>query len=167
PGTWTHVELTLPPEAYPGERFGETLDMSGLDVLAPTVPDDTFGELSGAAYAIRLTPPLAFLGRGEALAGENGPPQLVPQGTLQPGKLVQLMLSDGKAGALGALIVGATQVNHPLQGGTLVPSPDLFLAMPTDALGSATLSGARPAGLPAGAILSMQWWTADAAGPEG
>jgi hypothetical protein len=166
-GTWTHVAHILPPDPYVGMNFGNMLSLSGHDLLAGCPADPAMGELTGAAYAIQLVEPITFLDLGWALAGVNGLPQLSATGTPLPGKLMQLTLSHGKPAATGALILGATQMQLPFKGGMLVPFPDALLPVSTDALGSATLSGAWPSGIPSGAIISMQWWAADAAAVKG
>jgi len=162
-GTWTHVDHILPPDPIPYANLGVVLSLSGLDLLAGVPSGDPHLELPGAAYVIHLDSPIQFLDLGFALAGVDGPPQLSATGTPLAGKLVQVALTHGKPLALGALVLGASQAYVPLQGGMLVPSPDAIVPVPTDAFGTGGLAGAWPAGIPSGAIISLQWWTADAA----
>lgn len=167
-GSWTHVDhVVMPPEEGPGDMTSKLLSLSGHDLLGSIVTDDTFGELTGAAYVISLDDPITFLELGHALAGVDGAPQLSAAGTLLPGKLVTLQLTHGKPLTLGALVLGASQAFVPMAGGTLVPSPDAVISLPTDASGAGVLSGAWPVGVPSGAIVSLQWWAADAAGVKG
>lgn len=165
-GTWTHVARIVPPDPFGDMNFGDVLSLSGHELFAGSAQDSATGYI-GAAYVIQLIEPITFLDLGWPLMGVNGLPQLVATGTPLPGKLLQLALSHGKPGATGALILGATQMQMPFKGGMLVPYPDALLPVSTDALGSATLSGAWPAGVPSGAIIAMQWWTADGAGVKG
>ena len=101
------------------------------------------------------------------LAGAEGIPSLDGAGLPLAGETVTLALHDVPSGALALLAVGATRVDLPLHGGTLVPSPDLVLGISVGNLGFSMLQAAWPAGVPDGFSIWLQAWYADAGGPFG
>jgi YVTN family beta-propeller protein len=109
---------------------------------------------------------------GAALAGAHGDPLLVGAGTLQPGDPVSLALSNALAGSSYTLVIGASLLNLPFKGGTMVPDTDLLifglpvLASPSGAAGFSQLSATWPA-LPSGISIYLQAWISDPAGPFG
>lgn len=104
---------------------------------------------------------------GQAKPGVAGPPRLVGGGALSAGSLGQLDLSDAAPSSVATLIVGLTPVNTPLLAGVLIPTPQLFLALPTDASGRTTLPFVWPAGVPAATTLFMQYWIQDSSATFG
>jgi hypothetical protein len=56
------------------------------------------------------------------------------------------------------LVIGLFDISLPFKGGTMVPSPDLLLPLPTGATGGITLPFNWPFGLPAGVTLRLQFW---------
>lgn len=106
--------------------------------------------------------------KGHALAGTNGLPNLVGSGSLQPGKVVTLSLSNAVASGSTYLIMGFSQVDAAFKGGVLVPAPDLVRGpWALDASGGLHLATHWPGGVPSGFISYFQYWTPDAGGPVG
>lgn len=105
---------------------------------------------------------------GHALAGGGGVPSLAGTGALQPGQTVALNLSNAKAQAPYAIIVGLSQLDAPFYGGLLVPAPALVVGgLVTNVAGGAVLAAAWPAGVPACQSLVFQAWIQDPTGPLG
>ncbi|MFG0317898.1 MAG: hypothetical protein ACF8XB_11540 [Planctomycetota bacterium JB042] len=105
---------------------------------------------------------------GDGLAGASGVPALDGLGTLQAGSATQLTLTNAAPGASSVLILGAQRIDAPLLGGTLVPSADILLQpIPVGPVGSWTLGGVWPAGVPAGAKVWFQAWIPDVVSPQG
>ena len=104
----------------------------------------------------------------QPLAGTHGAPLLVPSGPLVAGELMALELSNALPGGSAFLVVGFANLNAPLKGGILGPSPDIIIVgLPIDVSGSFTLPAIWPTGLPANFSLYFQEWFADAGGPQG
>ena len=76
-------------------------------------------------------------------------------------------LSNAAANAPFTLIAGFSQLDAPFKGGVLVPSPDLYVVLVTDATGGVSLTGSWPAGVPSGTQIGFQGWITDAGGPKG
>jgi photosystem II stability/assembly factor-like uncharacterized protein len=104
---------------------------------------------------------------GSGLSGVHGVPALSGTGALTPGSTIKLTLSGGAKSAIGFLVLGLSQVDFPLLGGTLVPFPTVVLPAPTDAFGASSTSFTWPSGTPAGSQVFAQQWLVDAAGPLG
>ncbi len=105
---------------------------------------------------------------GNALPGAGGAPKLTGQGDLMPNTQVTLTLASAAPNASSTLILGLLEANVAFLGGTLVPSPDILLmGLPTGATGGWVLAGVWPAGVPSGANVHFQAWTADALAPQG
>ncbi len=105
---------------------------------------------------------------GGALAGLTGLPSLSGCGSLLAGDPVTLALVNARPNSLTHLVIGASALNAPFKGGTLVPAPDfLVINLPTGPAGTLTLSAPLPGGLPAGFALHFQHWIVDATGPFG
>ncbi|MHC5211633.1 MAG: YncE family protein [Planctomycetota bacterium] len=103
---------------------------------------------------------------GSGLAGTHGVPALSGCGSLLAGDTVTLSLSGALENTTAHLFIGATAVNLPFKGGTLVPSLDLtLLFLPTGGSGALELSGPMAPGLPPGFTLFFQYWVDDPAGP--
>ena len=106
--------------------------------------------------------------RGNGLAGATGTPQLFGGGTLQPNSPTTIGLTNAAPFTPAMRVIGLSEVNFPLLGGTLVPSSDLPLKLAlTDAFGTLPLNVNWPVGIPAGVDLYWQYWVADPTGPQG
>ena len=105
---------------------------------------------------------------GFGLAAGAVAPHLGGQGSLEPGTTVGLHLTDAAALAHTILVLGLDIDALPFAGGTLAPALDLVLpGLSTDIGGRLSLTGAWPAGVPAGLQVFFQTWVEDVAGPQG
>jgi hypothetical protein len=86
------------------------------------------------------------------------PTTTLAEGSLQPGAPLEVRIARNKVMSSRAwLLVGWSELYAPLQGGVLVPQPDLLvglLSIGTEELLTATL----PASVPAGFSFTMQAW---------
>lgn len=109
--------------------------------------------------------PWTDLGRG--LAGAAGIPHLHGVGDLTPSSAVELHLDGAAPNALMLLVVGATRIDLPLFGGTLVPSADVVLpGLFTDAMGHWMVHDTWPDDVTAGDDWFVQAWVADLGAPR-
>ena len=122
--------------------------------------------LSNSLTMIPLDP--NWIDHGQALAGTHGAPSLYGANALTAGATITLTLKNALESSFSSLIVGFSELGVPFAGGTLVPFPDIVLAMiPTGADGTVTISLAAPTDLPAGLDFYMQHWIVDPVGPLG
>ena len=102
---------------------------------------------------------------GQGLTGATSP-KLRGFGQLAAGTATTLRLTDGIPGGTANLIVGLSQANVSLLGGTLVPSPDVIVfGLPLDGNGQLEFSATWPAGVPVGTKVTLQYWNDDATAP--
>lgn len=135
--------------------------------LIMTLPVGNGVPLGTFTFTRTDTPP-AWQDLGGALGWVFNTPDLVGSGTPTPGGSVTLSLSGGPPSAPVFMVVGFSVLNAPLKGGTLVPSLDLLLNLPTtDVTGALVLPGTLPAALPPGATLVFQDWMPEASNPAG
>ena len=113
-----------------------------------------------------LQAPPVWLDEGQALPGHNGPPTLTGEGTLLPQSPLTLELSNALPKSTTFLVVGVSSAPTPFFGGTLVPTPDLVLPLPTTSSGTASLTTTWP-NTPPGLELHLQHWILDPAAPQG
>ena len=100
---------------------------------------------------------------GGADAGTAGTVRLLGSGSLTAGSPISLTVERALAGAPAALVLGASRLNVPFNGGVLVPSPDLLIAgLTIDASGELFLTGTWPAGVPSGLSVYAQVFVTDA-----
>jgi hypothetical protein len=132
------------------------------------------GRTTGPAsrlFAARLQPsgPTAdWIELGGGLPGSHGTPTLAGEGELMPATDVRLDLGAAMEMSASTLVIGLSEVNVAVYGGTLVPFPDLLLAgLPTGPAGAWTLIDEWPAGVPSGLSVWFQAWVLDPAGPFG
>jgi hypothetical protein len=105
---------------------------------------------------------------GNGLAGTHGVPVLAGCGSLLGGEDVTLELTGALEHTFAHLVIGATLIDAPFKGVTLVPSPLLVvLNVSTGPSGAIGLTGAMPPGLPSASQVVFHWWIADPAGPVG
>lgn len=167
---------------YLGRWDGATLESLGSGLLgAPLalLADDAAGKLwiggsffkAGGRPAGNITTwdvRNAWTNVGLGLAGTHGTPTMIGTGTLASLTPVFLFLDDMLENSFVAFIVGASRVDLPFLGGTLVPSPDVLLAgLPTGPVGALTVGASFPPGLPPGASFHLQAWVVDPAAPQG
>ena len=108
----------------------------------------------------------AWRNRLHGLGGAGGVPLLLGRGALQAATPISWTI-EAPANLPLVLALGASRVDLPLLGGTLVPAPDAVLGLATDAQGVAAFATQLPAGLAAGTSLFAQAWILDATGPKG
>ncbi len=88
----------------------------------------------------------------------TGPPVLAATGSLLPGELVSIDITQAPPGVPGYLVLGLSLVSAPFADGVLVPSPDAILLVIPDSSGAVQLSGRWPAGLATWTTIWMQAW---------
>lgn len=93
-------------------------------------------------------------------------PNLAGDGWLTPGSSGRMVVAGAAPASLALLFAGLNAIDVPALGGTFVPSPDLVVPLATNAAGAIDLPFLWPA-LPAGIVLHVQVWIADAAAPFG
>jgi hypothetical protein len=112
-------------------------------------------------------PGALFLDLGGALAGSNGYPIQIADGTLIAGQPFSFRLVGGPWNGAAFHVVGIDRIDAPFKGGTMIPSVDLVNGpFQLDFLGGVTLGGAWPAGA-SGLTLYLQYWMPQAGGPAG
>ncbi len=161
-----HLATLRSSDLAPHHFFASSVALSEEHAVIGAVRADGAVPESGAAYVFD-----AAIGTwtdlGDALPGSAGAPILSGGGPLLGGCAVELLLEHAAADAPVLLVVGFGALGLPLQGGVLVPTPDLLVALGTDGNGALLLVETWPHHLPGGASLWFQAWIVDAAGPAG
>ena len=104
---------------------------------------------------------------GHGLPGSNGVPRLSATAP-RIGMPLNISLSRARPNAAAFLAVGVQRIDLPLFGGTLVPRPDIVVAVPTDRTGAATTKLPIPNDKQhAGLRLYMQSLVQDSVAPAG
>lgn len=159
----------------PGHRYGvsgvvtgvKAADFDGDGAVDIAVNVGTSAPMGGAIALLRnVAGRLALADLGRPLAGTRGEPRLGATGSGIVGQPVALWLRRARPSAPVAFALGATAVNTPLLGGTLVPAPTVLLTTATDAIGMVSFGFPWPAGVRRGATLFVQAWVFDLAGPQ-
>ena len=156
------------PAAGRSLRFIDADIDGGPDLLLAGTVDPDFVLVTGIGLTLALHQGGTWEDLGHGLATTASEPFLFPEGSLQAGTPMALVLRNGPPSALAWFVLGLAELSLPFKGGTLVPSPFLLLPAPTlSGLGIKTLSATWPAGVPSGTRLWAQGWIVDAAGPAG
>ena len=136
------------------------------ELIGPCEMWSVGGEVHGvvSTFSAHLRPLWADL--GGALAGTSGTPQLIAKGALTAGGSVSFEVSDALPQGNGFYVVGFSALEIPLLGGTLVPFPDLLLALSTDAAGQLESTYSVP-GFAPGTTLFTQAWMIDPVAAQG
>jgi hypothetical protein len=100
---------------------------------------------------------------GHAKPGSNGLPGLSGAVTLDP-DLLHLDVVAAPVSRPGLLFLSPTLLLAPFKGGTLVPVPDVTVAVSSDGAGQLHLAGAATFGALYGVPLNVQIWFLDLAG---
>lgn len=123
---------------------------------------------SGQGIAAWTNGPTVWVNLGGGLAGASGTPIANGSGPLTGGSVASLTMSNAARGVPAHLVMGLAVLNAPFKGGTLVPQPDTILSgLNTSATGTLSVAGVWPMGIPAGVLVSFQFWINDASGPQG
>ena len=139
----------------------------GLSDLAVLVEPHGAGNWYYPALSILPGREALWTDLGQGLAGAHGVPVLTGAGTLIDGSNVFLELEGALESSVAFHVVGFASLTLPLLGGTLVPSPDAVLVIPTDLAGDSTLALQWPVGLPGSFELFFQTWILDGAAVQG
>lgn len=138
--------------------------------------DPEFWDPSVGDYWVPVTSPAtaigAYLDKDEpwspviaGIPGENGFLSLSGDGPLTPGSTAQVGV--GHSGdAVSILFVGLTALMHPLEGATLVPSPDVLMVF-APGVPAAFVTGTIPSNTPVGLEFYLQRWSEDACATRG
>jgi len=134
----------------------------------PTTPgtyQPVYGGIGDMAVAVFDLPLLPWRVLGGGLRGSVDTPNLAGAGSLVPGSPTRLAVRGAIPISIAWIVVGVSKINMPLLGGTLVPSPDVYFALPTSGLGTIDFTASWPS-LPAGMTLTFQAWVFDPAAPQ-
>jgi len=176
--TWRQQAYLKASNTDAGDSFSFSVSVSGDTVVVGATGEDSNttgvnGNQSdnsalgaGAAYVFfGMLDPWTDLGNG--LAGTHGEPILTGEGPLASGVTITISLINAKESALSGLFIGASTINIPFKGGTLVPNNDFLLVLTTDAIGHINLQFTPTSVPPSGTTLFLQYWIQDTAGPVG
>jgi hypothetical protein len=134
-----------------------------------TPNDDNARSLNNARVWVEQFAPMTTLVWTEltgGISGTFGRPTLRGAGTKNLVVPITITLGGMRNGAAGALIAGASELNLPILGGTLVPSPDLAVALVGNG-STVTLPADGLAALPGGTDLWLQCFWADPTAVQG
>jgi len=137
------------------------------DLIAGAYWNDVGGHDSGRTYVFSGCP--ALLERlGGDLVGSNGlPPNLAGCGKLEGGDSLTFRVINAPPSALGALMIGLSEIDAPFKGGVCVPAPDWLIFLPTSLAGSIDVEATWPTNVPAGFATFYQYWISDPGAPTG
>ena len=142
------------------------IDGDGLPDVVVQVP--VGGNVYQALSYLNLALSAQWDDLGFGLAGTDGVPSLVGQGTLETGSAGTLKLAHAKPVSLALLFISAQSLPTPFKGGVLATVPPLLsFTLFTSPSGAINLAWPHwPAGAP-GSTLYFQYGIADPAGPSG
>lgn len=151
------------------DHFGSALAADGNLVLVGS-PGRVVGRNAdaGRAYLYDLSISGTSTDLGMGLAGHNGQtPRLSYLGSFCGRTQIVLNLDQARPGGLTFFFGGASTLNAPFKGGTLVPQPSLLMPIGVTS-GAGSLSFGAMWGPGLGAIdFYSQCWIVDPAGPRG
>lgn len=175
-GSGAVVDSILTPNqadlTFDGKPYAFSIDHGGTADIAAirliylgTKPSSSLGV---AFENFQPACPTAWTDLGNSLGGTHGDPLLTGSGTLADGSPVTLDLTNALENTKALLITGASAINVPFAGGTMVPAPEfIFTGLNTNSSGGLTLSGTWPSGVPSGTTYYFQYWIFDPLGPQG
>jgi hypothetical protein len=123
--------------------------------IGPAIAPDGTLVIAGVGNDLRAYRTSAWTQLGGGILGTFGEPLLTGTGTLTGGNTVTLRAANMTPNSFGWLILGSSQVNTPIFGGTLVPSPDFTLFAAIDPQGSWSIQFPWPSGYTPGTGF---WW---------
>jgi hypothetical protein len=106
-----------------------------------------------------------FTNLGGDLAG-NFTPTMTGSGSLADGGAFSIDITGLPPSQTGFLFLGFASLFADFKGGSLGPTPDVLIVLPTGS-GTLNLPGGMPAGAPGNFSFYLQMWTPDAGGPHG
>jgi len=164
------IGVTPVGQAGPGDAAGRSAAVDGTRLVFGAPGRDGVLPDTGAIFVYDLGVP-AWSWDDFSIAGALGPSGggagLFATGSLCAGDGVALLLHHALPNTPVALVIGFSELDAPFLGGTLIPSPDAIVYLPTDAAGDVHADGAIPRNLPAGTDLWMHAWWPDPGGPAG
>ncbi|MCB9896740.1 MAG: VCBS repeat-containing protein [Planctomycetes bacterium] len=108
---------------------------------------------------------LGVIGRwvdiGGEMTGVAGTLHFEGAGELRGGTPVTFTLSGAQPSSPAYFVIGLSEVLQPFKGGVLVPSVDVVVGLPTDALGGFALQTIWPSGVPATTPSWYQTWVSE------
>ena len=139
-----------------------------INIGGPVIAADGTLVVAGVGNDLRAyRTPSPWTNLGGGIAGALGEPALAGLGTLTAGNTVTFRASNVAPNSLGVFILGASALNVPIFGGTLVPSLDVTLVAAFDAQGRWSLGLPWPANVPTGASTWWQMAVLDLTAPAG
>jgi hypothetical protein len=142
--------------------------VTNVNIGGPCLASDGTLVIAGVGTDLRAyRTASAWLQLGGGIPGALGEPVLTGTGSLTAGNPVTLAATNALPNGVGLLVLGASAVNVPVLGGTLVPSFDVTVPVLLDAAGAWSLSFPWPAGHPAGIDYWWQLAVVDPAAPFG
>lgn len=164
-----NTSFTLSPVA--GLFQGDLADIDGdglSDLVSASVTGMAFDQDLGVAFNRTDVGGLPVLDLGAALAGSEGFPIQLTEGSFAGGTPITVDMFGAQPGAAVFQVLGFSAANQPVFGGTLVPAPDILRGQLTaDGNGTVLQGGLVRPGIPSGFELYSQFWFQDAAGPVG
>jgi len=126
------------------------------------------GDTTFESSDVFLTRDVGFFEAGGALAGSAGKPRLRGIGSLHPGSMNTLTLSQAASGAAALLLYGGSYNQTTIHGGTLLLGPTPFFTFPlvTDGLGGFTVPFSMPVQPVAAGAVTLQVLIADGGAPQ-
>jgi len=106
-----------------------------------------------------------FVDMGFGLRG-NYAPRLDGSGSLAAGNLCRLSFTQLPPSSVGILVVGVDLLYLPYKGGSLLPTLDLLLVVPTGINGAVDLDTTMPSGIPSDLSIYAQGWFLDPGSPK-
>lgn len=163
PGEGQFVERTLVATTLANDpRAGSPLVIRLVDLNAAVGIEVNFDDVRLDSFAAATWTDL-----GHAKPGGSGTPSLAGSGPMIVGSMNQLALTQAAPSSIAHLIFGVSALHAPFFGGTLVPSPQIVVALPTPPTGALVLPFVWPPGLPPATALYFQYWIVDPTAPGG
>jgi len=144
-----------------GLSFADDAPCSGAAAAAAGL------DRTATALAVRVTrdPETHWTAIAGGVTGAFGKPRLFGKGVPTPQTVLSLTLAGLAPHGRSWLVAGASPLVAPLYGGTLVPRPDVVLALPPAGDdGSVTVSGRWPPETPDGFTVWLQGWVPEGGG---
>ncbi len=168
-GTFTPVVVS---HTYVAQdvALGDLDEDGDIDLAVAGATDCGGGDCPGQVFVLsNETYPAGspFTDLGEQLEGANGYPIHIASGTLATHTPFLFDVFNAPPLSTAFVVVGVSELSAPFKGGTLVPNPDVIVALPTDAAGRTAAGGLWPGTVPSGLTLWLQWWFNDVGGVAG